>query len=258
MVWVRLDDSFCEHPKVKLLSPAAFRLHVEALCYCGRTLSEGFVPKPFVEGREAPAAELSRTPTGYEHGLWEEKADGWVIHDFLEYNPSRAQVKHGRKVTSKRVKRWRNAKRNAVTNADVTAPRTRPVPVPVPSGSEAEASSPERTRSSAGADTGARVVQRIWNENRGNLPKCEAVNGARERRMRLLHAEAGADEALLASTAAAFAADPFNRERGYGIDTLTRAEHRSKWLDRGRNGTPTNGKRELPDWAKALPGGDPE
>ena len=114
-------------------------------------------------------------------------------------------------------------------------------------------------RSSAGADARALLMQRVWNENRGQLPKCESLNKSRAERMAAIVREAKDDEVLLASTVAAFAADPFIRERRFDVDTLTRAAHRSKWLDKGGSwAKSSNGKRELPDWAKALPGGDPE
>jgi hypothetical protein len=41
MSWVRLDDSFPEHPKVIALTDAAFRAHVRGLCYAGRFLTDG-------------------------------------------------------------------------------------------------------------------------------------------------------------------------------------------------------------------------
>lgn len=103
----------------------------------------------------------------------------------------------------------------------------------------------ERTRSSAGADV--RLVVRIWNENRGPLPEVKTIAKDRLKLVRLLAADSGLEEALLASAVAAFASDPYNREQRYGIDTLCR--HRSKWLDHGRNGyaPPSNGHGSLLD-----------
>lgn len=36
MTCVKLDDAFADHPKVVGLTDRAFRVHVRALCYCGR------------------------------------------------------------------------------------------------------------------------------------------------------------------------------------------------------------------------------
>lgn len=99
-----------------------------------------------------------------------------------------------------------------------------------------------RENSSAAAD--ARLLRDIWNRNRGPLPEVQVVNASRAKFMAALVREAKRDEALIASTVAAFASDPFNAEKGYGIDTLCRARGRSKWLERGRNGwqPPRNGR----------------
>ncbi|MBN1459047.1 MAG: hypothetical protein JXA57_05890 [Armatimonadetes bacterium] len=100
MVWARLDDKFHTHEKVAELDPtptmvplmaAALGLHMLTLSWCSDQLTDGVVP------RSQPARlvggpvdnlieELLRV------GLWERHRRGYVIHDFLDYNPSKAQV----------------------------------------------------------------------------------------------------------------------------------------------------------------------
>ena len=96
MSWVRIDDGFAENPKVEDLSDKSFRLHVAAMCYAGRNLTDGFVSdralkvcgvvantgRPRVHAGELVAA-----------GLWDRVDGGWVIHDFTEYNPTAEEVK---------------------------------------------------------------------------------------------------------------------------------------------------------------------
>lgn len=91
MTWVRLDDSMTEHPKVANLSHAAFRMHIEGLCYSARTLSDGFIPagiarRLLLSGARRAGAELVAA------GVWDAVDGGYAIHDFLEYQPSRLQV----------------------------------------------------------------------------------------------------------------------------------------------------------------------
>jgi hypothetical protein len=92
MPWVRLDDQFPIHRKVGALSDPAFRLHVEALCWCARHLTDGVVSRDDlstvsrIRGAERYAAELVR------RGCWSETDEGWVIHDYLEYQQSRSKV----------------------------------------------------------------------------------------------------------------------------------------------------------------------
>jgi hypothetical protein len=86
MGWLRLDDAFGDHPKVIGLSDRAFRAHVMGLLYCARHLTDGVVPRAAVPKTTA-VHELERA------GLWTAtRGGGWLIHDFLDYNPSKADV----------------------------------------------------------------------------------------------------------------------------------------------------------------------
>lgn len=111
MPWVRLDDRFPTHRKVALLSDRAFRLHVSALCWASENLTEGAILDrelaviARVRGAKTAAKELEAA------GLWDRIADGWVIHDYLEYNPDRAKVKAARDANAARQQAWRDRKR---------------------------------------------------------------------------------------------------------------------------------------------------
>lgn len=89
MTWVRLDDAFPEHPKVLALGDdyeAGVALHVRGLCYCARNLTDGHVPARMFREDAATIARL------VEVGMWHEAEGGFVIHDYLDYNPSRAEA----------------------------------------------------------------------------------------------------------------------------------------------------------------------
>ncbi len=99
MPWVRIDEHFADHPKVQQAGPLALALHVAALCYCNRFLTDGFVP-------EAKAKTLLDVPDPdatvralVSVGLWEKAASGYQIHDYLDYQPSKQSV------TSERAKK---------------------------------------------------------------------------------------------------------------------------------------------------------
>src|SRR3989442_1137875 len=99
-MWVKLDDSFAEHPKILALSDAAFRLHVRALCYCGRYLTDGLIPRSFVGGSRAWRELLAA-------GLWDTHAEGgWQIHDWLDYQPTRDAVTQRRETDRERMEKW--------------------------------------------------------------------------------------------------------------------------------------------------------
>lgn len=92
MAWVRLEGGFPEHRKILGLSDAAFRLHILAICYAARMLSDGTVPRIWLtggKGRTVPKAVDQLVSAG----VWESRDDGdYLIHDYLEYQPSRVRV----------------------------------------------------------------------------------------------------------------------------------------------------------------------
>jgi len=110
MPWGRVDDSFYDHPKVEALedqtgSPprswklAAIGLHMLAVSWSNRHLTDGHIPASRVER----LASLPRTQAAtlaqalVEVGLWERVADGYLIHDFGEFNKLREEVERDRK-----------------------------------------------------------------------------------------------------------------------------------------------------------------
>ena len=156
MVWVRIDDSFAQHPKVLQAGPLAMALQVAALCYCNRNLTDGFVPwavaqtllpwqflepSDDVGRRRRVTVAVTSGMSGddvtaeyvinllLESGMWEVEDGGYRIHDYPDFQPSREQVEKERKSTAERQERWRNGRSNAESNAVINSA---PVPVPVP------------------------------------------------------------------------------------------------------------------------------
>lgn len=96
MPWVRFDDQFPIHRKVKGLTDAEFRLHTEAIFWCARNLTDGYVARDElrdVSGISKPERHLTALVS---RGLWLETDGGWIIHDYLTYQPSRSKVLHTR------------------------------------------------------------------------------------------------------------------------------------------------------------------
>lgn len=115
MPWVKLDDRFPSHRKIALLSDRAFRLHVAALCWASENLTEGRIADrelPLVakiRNIKATAQQLA------DAGVWDRTEDGWEIHDYLDYNPSREQVLAERKKNAERQERFRQRKNGKPT-----------------------------------------------------------------------------------------------------------------------------------------------
>lgn len=139
VTWLRLDDEFVEHDKIEKLTDRAFRLHVAALCHCARRSTDGFVsPKAtkvllaLVSATKRHINELIRAE------LWRGHADGYVIKDYLDYNPDSATVKAQKARNAARqadLRKRRNEIRDEVDDALRNAlprPATNAAPSPTP------------------------------------------------------------------------------------------------------------------------------
>jgi hypothetical protein len=100
MPYVRLDDTISDNRKtVKnwAVDPAVFGLDVRAIAWCGKHLTDGHVPADILDewfGRHGDAMRARLCEQLVISGRWDERpdGDGYQIHDYLDYNPSKAQV----------------------------------------------------------------------------------------------------------------------------------------------------------------------
>lgn len=113
MTWVRLDDGFADHPKIEAAGALAGWLHVAALCYCARHLTDGRIPK-------SKARRLTDIPSPAKHiaalldaHLWHEDGDDYIIHDYLDYQPARSEVEKDREAARERMANARRNKRRS-------------------------------------------------------------------------------------------------------------------------------------------------
>lgn len=108
MAYVRLDDSVMDNPKMLALSDRAFRGWVWGLCYAQRHLTDGFLPLG------ALTASVKRgTPELMKRGLWEVADGGFQIHDYLEYQDSKAVVESRKASARDRMKDRRATPRSS-------------------------------------------------------------------------------------------------------------------------------------------------
>jgi hypothetical protein len=152
MSWARLDDSFIDHPKMVGLRLELVGLWAKALAYCGRHLTDGAIQRallPQLAGVSEPRA-VKLAEELVKAGLWEHAGTDYLVHDYLDWNPSRREVLAERERRSRAGQaaaraRWglsespfadaceSHAKSQATRNADRIAiasevPCTRPVP----------------------------------------------------------------------------------------------------------------------------------
>lgn len=165
MVWVRLDEQYANHPKVRAVGPLGSAMQVAALCYVNTYLTDGFVPysvmKSLIDTSSVGVWDESRSEfrATYPHevaaelvaaGMWIAVAGGYQIHDVDDYQPSKEQVLRdrqqkidaGRKGGQARAQAIASAsaqadtkqppKRDADRSSSKTVTEFKPVPEPVP------------------------------------------------------------------------------------------------------------------------------
>lgn len=135
MAWFALDDGFDTHPKVRKAGNAAVGLFVRLGVHATRHLTEGHLDGDIVRryGTEPNVRKLIAVGMLHGHGhdclRCPQPADGdFVIHDYLDYNKSRAQIEAAREAARKRQNRGREtarANRNTRDSERVSSPNRR-------------------------------------------------------------------------------------------------------------------------------------
>lgn len=93
--WMRIDVDIMSNPKIAALRQARkyepLCLYIDMIGYSTRNLTEGWVPPRIPRSHGYRARDID---TLIEYGLWHamEIADigGWLIHDYLDHNPTKA------------------------------------------------------------------------------------------------------------------------------------------------------------------------
>lgn len=109
MTWLKLDDKMYMNPKIHALSLSGFRMHIGGLLYCCQQLTDGLVSVPAVYALYTPGMDPVESVTEelVSRSLWVEVDEGWLINDYLEYNPSRSSVLGKRASETARKQRQR-------------------------------------------------------------------------------------------------------------------------------------------------------
>lgn len=106
VTWTKLDDSFWSHPKVTKAGNEAAGAYARMLSYCGKHLTDGKVP--------AEIAQFIARPKVIEQlqvfSFIIENGSGFLIPDYLEFNPSKEQVLAERKKAAERQARLRESR----------------------------------------------------------------------------------------------------------------------------------------------------
>lgn len=157
MTWLRVDDGFHAHPKVLRLSLAARGLWVTLGSYAAHYETDGAIPQSAVRNL-APGRTGSRTIRELlDAGFIGAIEGGYELHDFLDYNPSRAELDAKRGRDRSKKKRQRDTPR--LFDGRRMSPGDSPLREGVREGQGEEPPTSEET-----AESDARAPARSWAE----------------------------------------------------------------------------------------------
>src|SRR5262245_8459291 len=116
MTWTRLDDGLLGHPKITAAGKRlgrngrdrAFALYVQGLMFANRHSTDGHLSWADIGTFTGRSRASSVADALVAADLWERNGSGFVIHDFLDFNFSAADVKAQRKKNKQRQARWRS------------------------------------------------------------------------------------------------------------------------------------------------------
>lgn len=87
--YISVEVDFFDHGKTTEVGEAVAFRHLRAMAWCHRHRTDGFLPRGSalaIVYSEATAKKLQKA------GLWDRARGGWRIHDYLEHQPSKADL----------------------------------------------------------------------------------------------------------------------------------------------------------------------
>ena len=125
MAWIKIDDNLIMHPKIIAAGDEAIGLWVRLLSYAARYLTDGKISYPVVKSLIGRRYLLVKSLL--KAGLLEDNGEFYTIHNYLKYNPSRADT-----LTKRARDKERKASNSASFPGGFCPDANGPVPVPVP------------------------------------------------------------------------------------------------------------------------------
>lgn len=185
--WIRVDDKAPNHPKFLTAGPVASWLWICGQGYCATYLTDGFIPLAALPTFPVPDSQ-THAERLVQANLWEVRDGGFQVHDYLDYQPSRAAVLARREEDAHRKRQERESPSprtpSGVQTDSKRCPRARtrpshPDPIPVPDPDPDPPSGEELSSADADPSVGPAEVAGLWNDTCDHAP-IKAVTRNRE------------------------------------------------------------------------------
>jgi hypothetical protein len=97
MSWIKFDDQWMDHPKIIQAGRDARDMWIASITYCAKHLTDGYfhdnlLPTLAVMAGVDVANCQEFASTLVRVGLWDANEEGYQVHDYLDYNPSKEQA----------------------------------------------------------------------------------------------------------------------------------------------------------------------
>lgn len=118
MSWVKIDDGFPLHRKAKRAGLEGVAFFVAALAYANRHATDGEIRADELDEiwPWAPSAKLKKlADLLVEVGLFDATDDGWLVHDYAEYQQTSDELKAKRALAAERQRKKRQGLTRSVT-----------------------------------------------------------------------------------------------------------------------------------------------
>lgn len=160
MAWVRVDDKFSNGPKVKRAAAAlggvfprrrVLSVWLEALSYCNLHTTNGFIPDYEIATfeDENPAAVIEAMAIGDKElkpiMLRERKRNGWMVYNYLKYQPSRESLEEKAEKEKERKAAYRARMSGKCPNGTISDGANPSVP-PEPNRTEPDRTGPNTVK----------------------------------------------------------------------------------------------------------------
>lgn len=126
MGWFKVDDHYFTNPKVWEAGEDAALLNLQGMAYCSANQTDGRIPHGIAPRLTEKSNVMELIERLVDAGIWKKTTKNYIIHDYLEHQSSRAQIRAKQKGARDRKRKSRE--RHGVTDTDghanVLAPDT--------------------------------------------------------------------------------------------------------------------------------------
>lgn len=159
MAWIKLDDNWMDHPKIIRAGRDARDMWLASITWCAKHLTDGYFPKNLLPQLAVMAGIDVANCQSFanvllEVCLWDASGDQYIVHDYLDYNPSKEQATATKEARKQAGMAGGKQKASKMASKIVAKACPVPVPLPVPQESDSIKFAIEGERAFPDADAG--------------------------------------------------------------------------------------------------------